>query len=132
MFLYISIQKKGFTSASIISEHHAFASSLPSTERIPSLLNNFDPPSPSSSPMETGWDGKKNQQNKIEYTHTLVHHLYLKFSPDKMSSTYKASNHLLANKDTHYLLNQIKRYLVYLHSKVNAICSIFHVFVTSH
>lgn len=64
MFLYISIQKKGFTSASIISEHRAFASSLPSTERIPSLLNNFDPPSPSSSPMETGWDGKKT--NKIK------------------------------------------------------------------
>lgn len=66
MFYYISVQKKGFTSASIISEHRAFASSLPSTERIPSLLNNYDPPSPSSSPMETGME-KKPKQN----IHTL-------------------------------------------------------------
>lgn len=91
MFFYIPVQKKGFTSASIISEHHTFASSLPSTERIPSLLKNYDPPFPSSSPIKTGME--KNQQNKTEYTHTLVYHLYLKISSDKMSSTCKAYNH---------------------------------------
>lgn len=62
MFLYISVQKKGFTSAFTIS---CFSnSSLLSTERIPPLLSNYDPPSPFS-PM-----GTLGRKRKTEYTHT--------------------------------------------------------------
>lgn len=51
----------------------------------------------SSSPMDSS-------RRKTEYTYTLVYRAYLKnSSPDKMSSTYKASNPLLVGKDTLFI-----------------------------
>lgn len=81
MFLYISVQKKGFTSAFTIS---CFSnSSLPSTPRIPPLLNNYDPPSSFQSYGHSGQEKK----NRI-YTHSIYHTEFTN-SPNKMSSNIK-------------------------------------------
>ena len=54
------------------------------------------------------------RKRKTEYTHTYFTIQTLKNSPpDKISSTYKAFNHLLVDKDTQYFLSQTKRDLVH-------------------
>lgn len=134
MFLYFPVQKKGFPSASTTVRSCFPNSSLPSTERIPPLLNNYY--LPSFFQAHGHFRKEETHTHTPEYTHTLVYRAYFKYSPpDKMlstSSTYKASNHLMVdNTHTHYLLNQTKRYLVCLYNNINAICSTMWI-ITSH
>lgn len=114
---FIQFCSEKFCSASTIS---CFSnSSWPSTERIPPLLNNYDPPSS----FQSCGHFEQEKKNAI-YTH-FIYQAEFKNSPaDKvLSNINKASNHLLFDKDTHYLLNQ----KIFSMSYGKKQCSIFHV-----
>ena len=105
----------GFTIVRILIFH------LPPTEIISPLLNNYDLPS-----FQFHVHFRKEKKNRITHTYFTIQTLK-NSPPDKISSTYKASNHLLVDKDTQYFLSQTKRDLVHPQPNKNAVCCIFHV-----